>query len=89
MAIGDSITSISDHYLVGVTTTANIISETCQVIWDCLQQKVLPFPLTTPDWLKIASDFEKNWQFPHCIGAIDGKHIQIKVYYLNSCKFLK
>ncbi|XP_044583990.1 protein ALP1-like [Cotesia glomerata] len=71
-------TSISYHYLVGVTSTANIIAETCQVIWDCLQPKVLPYPLTTRDWLKIAGDFDKNWQFPHCIGAIDGKHIQIQ-----------
>lgn len=73
-------TSISYHYLVGVTSTANIIAETCQVIWDCLQPKVLPYPLTTRDWLKIAGDFDKNWQFPHCIGAINGKHIQIQVY---------
>lgn len=25
----------------------------------------------------IASDFEKNANFPHCIGAVDGKHIRI------------
>ncbi|XP_048515810.1 protein ALP1-like isoform X2 [Athalia rosae] len=78
LATGDCITSISYQYLVGIATTANIIAETCQVIWNCLQQKVLPYPLTTRDWLKIANDFDKCWQFPHCIGAIDGKHIQIQ-----------
>ncbi|XP_053597638.1 uncharacterized protein LOC103578317, partial [Microplitis demolitor] len=78
LATGDCMTSISYHYLVCVTSTANIIAETCQVIWDCLQPKVLPYTLTTRDWLKIAGDFDKNWQFPHCIGAIDGKHIQIQ-----------
>ncbi|CAG5075573.1 Protein of unknown function [Cotesia congregata] len=30
LATGDCITSISHQYLVGVTTTANIIAETCQ-----------------------------------------------------------
>lgn len=35
------------------------------------------FPKTTDEWLKVASDFEEKWQFPHCLGAIDGKHVQI------------
>lgn len=35
------------------------------------------FPATENEWLKIASDFEEKWQFPHCLGAIDGKHVRI------------
>lgn len=29
-------------------------------------------------WMSIASDFELRWHFPHCLGAVDGKHILIK-----------
>jgi hypothetical protein len=29
-------------------------------------------------WKEIARDFENTWNFPHCIGALDGKHIQIR-----------
>lgn len=29
-------------------------------------------------WLEIAKDFETKWQFSHCLGAIDGKHIIIE-----------
>ncbi|XP_054260322.1 uncharacterized protein LOC128984975 [Macrosteles quadrilineatus] len=36
-------------------------------------------PVPTKKCLKkIASDFQEKWNFPNCIGAIDGKHFRIK-----------
>ena len=41
------------------------------------------------DWRGISREFEKVWNFPNCIGAIDGKHIVIQApalsgsYYYN------
>ena len=29
------------------------------------------------EWLGISSGFENSWNSPHCLGAIDGKHIRI------------
>ena len=26
----------------------------------------------------MAKDFEQKWQFPHCIGVVDGKHVNIQ-----------
>lgn len=44
--------------------------------------KIFPFLLQVPEtedaWLQIATDFERKWQFSHCLGAIDGKHIIIE-----------
>uniref|UniRef100_A0A1X7TWB2 DDE Tnp4 domain-containing protein n=1 Tax=Amphimedon queenslandica TaxID=400682 RepID=A0A1X7TWB2_AMPQE len=46
-------------------------------------------PTTTSKWKEIATGFETYWQFPHCIGALDGKHIVIRPppnsgsYYFN------
>ncbi|RVE45484.1 hypothetical protein evm_009823 [Chilo suppressalis] len=37
----------------------------------------LKFPKTEEDWKDIAKAFEDRWNFPHCIGSIDGKHINI------------
>jgi len=35
-------------------------------------------PSTVEEWLKVSQDFEKIWQFPHVLAALDGKHIRIK-----------
>lgn len=35
-------------------------------------------PQSESDWREIAEDFNESWNFPNCIGAIDGKHIAIK-----------
>lgn len=35
-------------------------------------------PPTEERWKEIARDFENLWNFPNCIGAIDGKHVRIQ-----------
>ena len=50
-------------------------------------------PSTTAEWVEIADNFELLWQFPHCLGAIDGKHIKFQAprsagsFYYNYKKF--
>ena len=36
------------------------------------------FQTLEEDWRKISRNFELNWNFPHCLGAIDGKHVVIQ-----------
>lgn len=74
--------SISHSFLVGLTTVSKIIKETCEALWTCLNKKALPYPLLTDDWLAISHNFENLWEFPHCVGAIDGKHIVIQVGHM-------
>jgi len=39
--------------------------------------EVMPQP-TEERWKQIANDFWTNWNFPNCIGALDGKHVTIQ-----------
>ncbi|KAG8237586.1 hypothetical protein J437_LFUL003310 [Ladona fulva] len=36
------------------------------------------FPDTREEWLRHAEAFNVQWNFPHCLGALDGKHIVIQ-----------
>jgi len=30
------------------------------------------------DWKNIAKEFNEKWDFPNCLGAVDGKHVVIQ-----------
>lgn len=35
------------------------------------------FPSSAAEWKQIAKDYEDIWNFPNCVGAVDGKHVMI------------
>ena len=78
LASGDSQQSMSFSYRIGRTTVSNIIHETCPAIWEAVSEEYLRPPTSYEKWKNIAEEFLKLWNFPHCIGAIDGKHIAIQ-----------
>ena len=79
LATGDAQVTIGSSYRISPTSIGRIVSETTEVKWNVLKEKgFLKVPSTKDDWKNISYDFEKRWNFPHCIGAIDGKHIMIQ-----------
>lgn len=44
-------------------------------------------PNSPEEWLQVAEGYEKIWQFSHCIGAIDGKHIVIQAPPASGSEF--
>ena len=77
LATGDSQQSHSFSFRMGRSTVSKIIRETCEAIWIALKVEYLKTPATTSDWLNTAKGFEEEWNFPNCIGALDGKHIMM------------
>ena len=57
---------------------SNILRETIKAIWHALNKKYLIPPTETHGWIRIAEEFETEWNFPHCVGAIDGKHTNME-----------
>ena len=75
LVTGDSMQTISFSYRVGHSTICGIIDSTCDALWNVLSCEYLRRPSTPEEWIKISEGFQQLWNFPHCLGAIDGKHI--------------
>ena len=74
LATGASYQTLEKRFRIGKTKIHEIIHEVCDVLWDVLQPKVMA-PPSTDDWRKIEQDFSELWNFPNCVGALDGKHV--------------
>ncbi|XP_064462155.1 uncharacterized protein LOC135372477 [Ornithodoros turicata] len=77
LSCGDPIQDIALSYRVGIETAREAIHLTCRVIWDTLSPLYMK-PPTEEECRQIANGFWEQWQFPGCVGAVDGKHIQIE-----------
>ncbi|KAL1451262.1 hypothetical protein MTO96_043896 [Rhipicephalus appendiculatus] len=64
--------------IVGRSTAGGIVRETTAVLWDVLNPLYMRFPQTIGEWKRIAAEMEEFWNFPNCLGSIDGKHVVIE-----------
>lgn len=64
-------------FRVGKSTASIIVRETCEALWQILQPMYL-VPPNVEHWMAIAENYENKFNLPHCIGAIDGKHVVIQ-----------
>lgn len=94
LVTGDAFSTISASYRMSESSVGRIVKETCQVIWKKLLEKgYLRCPSTEREWKEVAASFEQCWNFPNCIGALDGKHVIIQCpprggsMYFNYKKF--
>ncbi|KAG8224494.1 hypothetical protein J437_LFUL003217 [Ladona fulva] len=75
LASGCTFTDLHYSYRLGISIISKIVKDLCKCIWS-LYRDCIPVP-TKAQWESIAQNFERKANFPHCIGAVDGKHIRI------------
>ncbi|XP_039962095.1 protein ALP1-like isoform X2 [Bactrocera tryoni] len=76
LASGDLQRHLASCYRISKQHFGRIVKDVCEVLCTVLKNEV-------PDWteqnlVEIANGFENQWNFPNCVGAIDGKHISVK-----------
>ena len=86
LATGDAITTIAYNFQMGVSTARQIILDVCTAIWDVLAPIYMPSS-SEDKWKSIADEFYERWNFPNCIGAIDGKHVMIQCPFNSGSLF--
>ncbi|XP_047104825.1 uncharacterized protein LOC124743698 [Schistocerca piceifrons] len=77
LATGESYKSLSFLHRIFVPSISHIIMQVCTAIRDVLKDKYLKAPTTEREWQLTADMFDELWQFPNCLGAMDGKHVAI------------
>ncbi|XP_022905463.2 uncharacterized protein [Onthophagus taurus] len=75
LATGDSYNSLMYLFRIPACTISIVVPEVCKAIFDTLKESLLKIPDRKEEQLKIAEGFDSKWDFPNCIGALDGKHV--------------
>ncbi|KAK4318794.1 hypothetical protein Pmani_010217 [Petrolisthes manimaculis] len=66
-------TSLSYQFRVSLNLISLINPETCSAIYEALQPIYMRMPRSQEEWRKVSEDFHSLWNYPLCLGALDGK----------------
>lgn len=87
LSTGCSQQDLSFRFQRGRSTISYILRETTKVLWKVLSPEYVKCPRTIQEWKRIATGFWQRWNFPNCLGAIDGKHFYIQCPSLSGSEF--
>ena len=77
LATGDSYRSLQYSFRVASNTISNVVPEVCKAIIAVYKDEVMRCPKTPDEWKHVAEGFASRWNYPNCLGALDGKHVAI------------
>ncbi|XP_044753817.1 protein ANTAGONIST OF LIKE HETEROCHROMATIN PROTEIN 1-like [Coccinella septempunctata] len=87
LASGDSFTSLQYMWKISKQLISRIVPEVCEALVDVLMEYI-KLPSSPAEWEEIAQQFENVWNFPNCLGAIDGKHIVIQAPIKSGSEYI-
>lgn len=67
---------IASAYYVSKQRFGFIIDQVCTAIIEEMGDQIPQ--MSKEQWLDISNTYNAKWNFPNCLGSIDGKHIPIK-----------
>ncbi|KAJ8874657.1 hypothetical protein PR048_025523 [Dryococelus australis] len=71
LATGRTLEYLKFSFRIAPQTLGKIIPDICEAIFKALRNYY------KEGWENVAREFEHRWNFPNCIGAIDGKYVAI------------
>ena len=71
---------LEDIFRILKSTLSSMIPDVCEALWDELHQEYIVLPQNSDSWLSKAKEFEENWQYPHALAALDGKHVEVQAF---------
>ena len=77
-ATGESFQSLSFQYRILMSAISYIVKGCCKAAVERLTPDFIKFPATKAEWLNVSKRFKDCWNYPHALGAIDGKHVRIQ-----------
>lgn len=77
-ASGDSYQSMHFNWYMSDNTICKIVREVTEAIIAEFAEEQLNCPTTREGWIAIADKFATRWNYHHCLGALDGKHVAMK-----------
>ncbi|XP_037818972.1 putative nuclease HARBI1 [Lucilia sericata] len=89
LATGNTYTDLSYGFRVSIPSISQLVPDTLNAIIKVLAKDYLKGCTTQAEWKRVADSFYRKWNFPMCLGAIDGKHIAFRAkskdgsYYYN------
>uniref|UniRef100_A0A182NLM8 DDE Tnp4 domain-containing protein n=1 Tax=Anopheles dirus TaxID=7168 RepID=A0A182NLM8_9DIPT len=66
---------VASVYRISKSSFTVILNQVCDAIVQEFKGEFMKF--SNENWLNVANEFNYRWNFPNCVGAIDGKHIAI------------
>ena len=77
-ATGKTFRSLSFQFRISHADISYIVLEVCKALVRHIGEIHLQTPRGCEEWLNIAKKCENRWNYPNCIGAVDGKHVVIQ-----------